>query len=520
MTRLSGLLRTSAPQAVLKIAGLGVLDALALFWCILFVAQGNWLFLGLVSGGTLVLNVLALSRKSYPFRYLAPGWLFLILMVVYPMGYNVYISVTNYATGHYHHKEDAIKLITRREFTPPSPLSFSLAAFGTERELYAVLLEGEERRYVAFPDGTLSDPEEHELVDEDGDGRIDELDGRARLQGPALTPHLGQLQAIRIPYERGWLRMATLREFRKRLPQYVYDEERDVMVDQRTGMEYAAAEDRFIGPEGERLDPGWRVYVGLENYARFFADPRYHGAFLRVMGWTFAFAILSVAFSFALGLALANLLNDSQLRFRKLYRSLLIIPYALPAVISILIWRGFYNVELGLFNQILSNTFNITVPWLRNPFWARFSIILTNVWLTYPYMLLVSLGALQSIPGELYEAARVDGAGGWQRFRNITFPLLMITVAPLLIGSFAISFNNFTLIWLLTEGRPAVEVGARAGSTDILLSYAYRLAFEGARGNEWSMAAALSIMIFVIVIIVSGVSFLRTKALEDISGGL
>ncbi len=518
MVKPRGLTRTV--RAVVKIAVLSVLDALAGFWCVLFALDGNWLFLAFVGGGTVAINALALSRRSYPFRYLAPGWFFLLLMVVYPMGYNIYISFTNYATGHIHSKDEAIRLITTREYTPASPLTFSFTAFGTDKELYAALLEGDERQYVVFPDGTRTAPEEHELVDEDGDGQVDYLNGTPRLEGTALASHLGELQAIRVPYEDGWLRMATLREFRKRLPQYEYDPERDVMVDRRSGVEYAASGDRFLGPEGERLDPGWTVFVGTANYQRFFADPLYHRAFLRVLGWTFAFAILSVLCSFVVGLALANLLNDPQLRFRKLYRSLLIVPYALPAFISILIWRGFYNVDLGLFNQVLSSVFGTKVPWLTTPFWARFSLVLTNVWLTYPYMLLVSLGALQSIPGELYEAARVDGAGPWQRFRKITLPLLMITIAPLLIGSFAISFNNFTLIWLLTEGRPAVEVGARAGSTDILLSYAYRLAFEGARGHEWSMASALSILIFVIVILVSGVSFLRTKALEDISGGL
>lgn len=514
------LLRNATLATTLKIVGLGVLDALAVFWCTLFVLEGNWLFLALVAGGTLVMNVLAFSKRSYPFRYLAPGWFFLILMVIYPMGYNVYISLTNYATGFIHSKDEAIRLITRREFTPPSPLSLAFTAFGDSRELYAVLIEAPDRRYVAFPDGTRTLATDHTLVDEDGDGRVDLLDGRPRLEGPTLTAHLPALQTMRVPYQDGWLRMANLREFRLRLPQFVYDGERDVITDQRTGVEYVAQISRFVAEDGRTLDPGWTVFVGFANYARFFSDPTYHRAFLRVLGWTFAFAILSVAFSFAVGLALASLLNDPRLRFRKLYRSLLIIPYALPAFISILIWRGFFNVDLGLFNQLLASAFGTRVPWLTNPLWARFSLVLVNIWLTYPYMMLVSLGALQSIPAELYEAARVDGAGGWQKFRKITFPMLMITIAPLLIGSFAVSFNNFTLVWILTQGRPTVEIGSRAGATDILLSYAYRLAFEGDRGAEYSMASALSILIFVIVIVVSAVGFMRTKALEDISRGL
>lgn len=322
MAHLIRLVRAGGLRVALKILLLGILDALAVFWCVLFTLAGNWLFLSLVGGATVAINLLALSHRSYPLRYLAPGWFFLILMVVYPMAYNVYISFTNYATGHYHSKEDAIHLITRREYTPPSPLSLSFTAFGTKDELYAVLLEGDDRQYVVFPDGTRGSPQEHELSVEDEDRRVVALDGHPRLEGPSLIAHLRELQAMRIPYEDGWLRMANLREFRLRLPQYEYDPDRDVIVDRRSGTEYKAARDRFVGPEGEALDPGWRVFVGLENYLRFFADPRYHGAFLRVLAWTFAFATLSVVCSFALGLALANLLNDNQLRLRKVYRSL------------------------------------------------------------------------------------------------------------------------------------------------------------------------------------------------------
>ncbi|HIQ00155.1 TPA: ABC transporter permease subunit, partial [Candidatus Bipolaricaulota bacterium] len=201
-------------------------------------------------------------------------------------------------------------------------------------------------------------------------------------------------------------------------------------------------------------------------------------------------------------------------------RSLLIVPYAIPAFISILIWRGFFNTHVGLFNQVLGQWFGVRVPWLTDPFWARFSVLFANAWLTYPYMMLISLGALQSIPGELYEAAAIDGAGPWQRFTRITFPLLMVSLAPLLIGSFAYTFNNFTLIWLLTGGDPVVAIGERAGATDILLSYAYRLAFEGARGNEMGMASALAVNIFLIVALLSGIGFARTRMLEEVSRGM
>lgn len=242
------------------------------------------------------------------------------------------------------------------------------------------------------------------------------------------------------------------------------------------------------------------------------------GPFGRVFAWTVTFAALSVITTFVLGLTLAVLLNDPYLKFRQLYRVLVIVPYAVPAFISILVWKGLLNVNLGIINHVLMQLFHLKIPWFSDPMWAKVAIILVNLWLGYPYMMIVSLGALQSIPGELYEAALVDGASWWQRFSKITLPLLLMPLAPLLIGSFAFNFNNFTLIYLLTGGGPPIP-GAQtpAGATDILLSYTYNLAFKGGVGNQYGLAAAVSMIIFLIIATISAINFRFTGALEDLS---
>jgi ABC-type sugar transport system permease subunit len=132
-----------------------------------------------------------------------------------------------------------------------------------------------------------------------------------------------------------------------------------------------------------------------------------------------------------------------------------------------------------------------------------------------PYFFLVSLGALQSIPNELVEAARVDGAGPFQVFRKITLPLLLVAVTPLLIASFAFNFNDFGKIYLLTGGGPPSEDQGVAGATDILISYTYKLAFEAGKGTDYGLAAALSIVIFFIVASISVVTFWRSRSLEE-----
>ena len=229
--------------------------------------------------------------------------------------------------------------------------------------------------------------------------------------------------------------------------------------------------------------------------------------------WTVVYAGLSVLLTFALGLFLAIVLNKNGLYLRGMQRSLLIIPYAIPAFLSVLVWGGLLNTDFGLINRTLGTD----IPWLIDPTWAKVSCLLVNFWLGFPYFFLVCTGALQAIPDELTEAARVDGAGSRQVFRKVTFPLLLVAVAPLLIASFAFNFNNFNNIYFLTRGGPYQEDQVVAGSTDILISYTYKVAFGASAGTDYGLAAAISIIIFLIIATISAVSFTRTKALENLA---
>jgi arabinogalactan oligomer/maltooligosaccharide transport system permease protein len=184
-----------------------------------------------------------------------------------------------------------------------------------------------------------------------------------------------------------------------------------------------------------------------------------------------------------------------------------------PGFLSLLVWQGLLNDDFGVVNRGLLHAH---IPWLFDPNWAKVSVILVSLWLTFPYFFLVSLGALQSIPGELTEAAKVDGAGAWQLFRKVTLPLLLIAVAPLMIASFAFNFNNFNNIYLLTGGGPATDQPI-AGSTDILISYTWKLAFAAGKGADYGLASAVAIVIFFIVAAISTIGFARTRVLENVA---
>jgi maltose/maltodextrin transport system permease protein len=265
---------------------------------------------------------------------------------------------------------------------------------------------------------------------------------------------------------------------------------------------------------------GYKDYIGGENFAKIIRDPRISGPFFKIFGWTFAYAGLSVLLTFVVGLAFALLLNDVNLKGKVVYRTLLIIPWAIPAFISVLVWRnGFFNETYGIINRFILGNLGINpVKWLNDPFWAKVAILITNTWLGFPYMMTINLGALQSIPGELYEAAVIDGATRWKQFRQITLPLLMVAVAPLLVMSFAFNFNNFTLIYLLTGGGPAMAgTNTPAGSTDILISYVYKLAFEGSQGQDFGFASAISMIIFAIIAVFSYFNFRFSGSFEEVS---
>ncbi|GMU51217.1 MAG: hypothetical protein AMXMBFR33_03630 [Candidatus Xenobia bacterium] len=247
-------------------------------------------------------------------------------------------------------------------------------------------------------------------------------------------------------------------------------------------------------------------FVGLRNFMTILTGDEIR-EFARVLSWTLAWAGGSVILSLGLGLFLAMGLNKPEIRFRNLYRTLFIVPWAIPAFISVLMWQGLLNSNEGAINVLLG----LHIRWLDDPFWARISVLVVNVWLGFPFMMTVCLGALQSIPRELYESASVDGAPAPRQFFQITLPMLRSALLPVLISSFAFNFNQFTAIYLLTNGGPAVS-GSTAGATDILITYSYKLAFGL---FQYGMACAYAIIIFLIVAGLSAVNFRLTGAFED-----
>ncbi len=239
----------------------------------------------------------------------------------------------------------------------------------------------------------------------------------------------------------------------------------------------------------------WK-FVGLANYATVFAGS-IRNVFFPVLGWTICFAVLSTLGSYLLGLLLAILLNNPNLKESKIYRSILIIPWALPSTIAILSWQGLLNEQYGGINNFLHLLgISWNVPWMTDVFWARAAIIIVNIWLGFPYMMNVCLGGLQAISTDYYEAAKMDGATKLQSFINITLPMVTKLSVPLVISTFAANFNNFGNIYMITEGGPARVDNQFAGYTDILASTTYKMTTWS---NRYELSATFSVLIFIII---------------------
>ncbi|WP_428267569.1 maltose ABC transporter permease MalF [Haliangium sp.] len=286
-----------------------------------------------------------------------------------------------------------------------------------------------------------------------------------------------------------------------------------VLSDQATGNTYRANFETgfYETADGEQLIPGFRVFVGFDNFVRILSDTRIQEPFLRIFVWTVMFAGLTVLFTLIVGMVLAELLGWEALRGRGAYRMLLFMPYAIPGFISILVFKGLFNPASGEINTILDLILGVRPDWFGDALLARITILIVNTWLGYPYIMLLCMGLQKSIPQDPYEASVLAGAGPLTNFFKITWPLIRKPLTPLLISSFAFNFNNFVLIFLLTGGRPDfLDTSTPAGETDILVSYTFRIAFQDS-GTNYGLAAAISALIFIMVAILSIVNLRLTN---------
>ena len=511
-----------------KLVILGVIDVLGIWALSKSLAASWWIAVIFLVFALGLLNVTYFRKGGLPFKYLVPGLLFLLAFQLYPAGYTLGASFTNYGTGHLLPQDRVVAAIISQNTRPvDGAQSYTVVPIEKDGQVSMLVIDpvtgdaylGTAESYEPAPNATKEN------------GKVTGLDGYTTLNLGALAadPDLDkQWQELAVPINPDqaiYLKAQSPTRAAEVQSSLVYDKQSDTFTSAETGAVFSPNGEvglyttpQFNNDEGEvnvnngqYLTPGWPVFVGVDNYTAIVTDPGVRENFIPILLWSFAFAIGTVVLQFVFGLLLAIVMQEKKMRGKGVYRLLLILPYALPIFMTALVWKGMLNTDFGLINQIIGQP----IPWLNDAWLAKIALLVVNLWIGYSYMFLVVTGALTSVPGDLKEAAFVDGASGWRAFRTVVLPLLMVSVSPLLIASFSFNFNNFTLVELLTGGGPFPGSPIDGGQTDLLITYTYRLAF-GTSTQLLGFASAISMLIFVIVAGVSAYGFRLTKKLEEI----
>ena len=453
-------------------------------------------------------------------RYLFPGVLAMLLFVAFPLVYTVQIGFTNYSASNLLSEDRARGyLLEQAEVNEARAYEFSVHDDGDKVRL-VLTPKGEGASSARLTSSPIS------LVAAQADTvSMQPLALDAPLAAPynlrQVIANRDALKALRLTLpDQSVLVYAGLREFAVFEPLW-QAQSGGALKRVNDGAVYPPNRDTgyFEDAQSDRLQPGFKVGVGFANYARLFGDEDMRGPFVSIFIWTVVFAGLTVLFSTAIGMTLAVVLNWEALKYRTLYRTLLFLPYAVPGFISILVFKGLFNQNFGEINAILDAVFGVKPAWFADPTLAKTMILIVNTWLGYPYIMVLCTGLIKSIPADLYEASAIAGAKPLTNFFRITAPLIVKPLTPLLISAFAFNFNNFVLISLLTDGRPDyLNTKLPAGTTDILVSYTYRIAFTDA-GANFGLAAAISTVIFFLVAILSLVNLKLTQSKDERKGG-
>lgn len=256
------------------------------------------------------------------------------------------------------------------------------------------------------------------------------------------------------------------------------------------------------------------TWIGLNNYITIAKGQGIAGqAFWHIFGWTVVWTLLASTLAIVLGFIFALLVNNERVRGKKFFRTIYLLPWAIPAFITIMFF-SIMTSRGGIIPEALNSLFNVNLDIKNNTFQTRAMLILLQGWLGHSYIFLLTTGVLQAIPKDLYEAASIDGATGFQRTLKITIPLVLFQIAPMLINQYTFNFNNFSIIYLYNQGGPfnPQVYGNLAGSSDILISYIYKLTMES---QYQAIGAAVTVFISIILIIISYFGYKNSSAFKE-----
>ena len=506
--------RSGLTAQIIKLVLLALFNAIFGYMAYIAFLAGQSIIGGVICAVILVADFVYLNPRFIAGKFLMPGLTLMAIFVIVPIAYTILMSGFNYKTGNEISKQDAIvQLLGNGLSQDESGATYDMVLGNKDGKLVALLTEQTSKQVYLGEAGKATELAAGSFQTNKS-GIAVATDGFTPLSADDASAIEDQIMGLKFADGNGKFIAPQATDTAALMYQPLsLSKDQKTLTNSELGITYTDnGNGNFVSDaDGTVLYPGWREFNPAQNYVGLLTDPVIRGPFIKVFIWTITFAFLTVLIMFFAGLALALAL-DKKIRGRNFYRAILILPYAIPSFMSILIWNGMFNRQFGAVNTLLG----VQIDWYNDPILAKIVILIVNLWLGFPYFYLIATGALQALPSDVQEAAEIDGANGRQIFRLIKLPLLLQILSPLLIASFAFNFNNFNLIYLLTGGGPTnVLAGETAGATDILITYAYKTAFGSAEQNL-GLASAISVIMFLIVGALSMWSLRRSKVLEEL----
>jgi len=492
-------------KQIYRIAGTAVLCFFGCYFMFRLLRDGFIAF-GLFVGAATCFVTLVMLRKSLTsWRWLAAGLVMAVLFTVYPILYTVYLSYTNMSGGHLLTKTQVVHRLSEQMYSPDDGGSWDLTVYQ----------KGNDFMLLLHKDGIFSTIKPEGALEERGFNepplKIDNYNKMSQAEIMQNLQMLGKLDFGRPPLV---VKIISMQEASVQLPLYTYNGAEDTFTDNRDNEVYRSVLGTYTSQSGKTLAPGYFTGIGWKNYTRFLSNKGYLKPIFGILVWNITFSLFSVLISFGVGMMIALLFED--LKYRRLIRTLLIVPYPVPVLVSLMVWRGLLNENMGLVTTVITNIFGSSPKFFTDLNWTRFALILINVYLSYPYFYVLTSGALKAIPKDLFEAASIDGARPFTVVRRIVLPLVMRILSPLVIASFCFNFNNFTLVWGFNAGLPAMaDTAVPMGYSDLLISFIYRLGFSSSNAADYGFTAAITVMLFILVALMVFFQTLNTKTIKE-----
>ncbi|WP_428241852.1 ABC transporter permease subunit [Gynuella sp.] len=425
---------------------------------------------------------------------LAPLILVVVLVTVLPIAYSLGVSFTNYSSSHLlSHQALKVALLNRLVVQDDQEgLGYALVTMPDDRLRLRVQNVSADTSYLSESFSPSSGGNVLSLLEHEPEPEFRALKDES-LDHPWLNDiRLQTPEQDTLIYQEGM--------FYRGQPAYQLQSD-GALLETTSGIRYRVDKRRgfYVSDTDRVLTPGFITMVGWSNYGRLFTDPDLALPLLQVLCWSLILASVTVAATFVIGLVLGTLINYRGLSFRNLYRMLLVLPVAVPVVISSQMFKGLLGSGYGDINRLLGYFYKQELPWFDDPWLSRALVIIANIWICYPICFIASEKLLQRLPVAIIEHATLDGVHWFRKWWNLRLPILLRELLPLLSIIFAFSFNNLTLVQLLTDGGPVIFGSNPAvGSTDTLVHWNYHMVFDDDRFN-FGLASALASCLFLLM---------------------